>query len=73
MINVILNVEVLTSEIAPNNLVHNFLIHFEPKDIDYNINVFKYVIKDVSEDGNDDVKQNIPDNMFDMLETESLT
>lgn len=55
------------------NVVHNFLIHFEPKDIDYNINVFKYVIEDVSEDGNDDVKQNIPDNMSDMLETESLT
>lgn len=41
MIDVIWNVEVLTTEIGPDNSMLNATTHFEPKEVDNNINVCK--------------------------------
>lgn len=52
VIHIILNVEVLTSKIGHGNPMHKVYTQFEPKDIGYNVNFFKYVSEDDNEDVN---------------------
>ncbi|CAI8603934.1 unnamed protein product [Vicia faba] len=73
IIYVILNVEVLTSETSPDNLMHNILTHIEHTESGYNINVFQDITEDFSEEGNEYVNQDVSDNLYDMLVTESPT
>lgn len=39
VIHVIMNVEVSNFETSPDNPMYNIPIHFEPKEVDYNINI----------------------------------
>lgn len=50
MIIFILNVKVLTTETGLDKPMYDALNHFEPKEVEYNINVYKYIAEDVNED-----------------------
>lgn len=52
-----IDVEVLTTEVSPDNPMHDAFAHFEPKEVVYNINVYKNVIKDVNKDVNEDLNE----------------
>lgn len=69
VIDVILEVQVLTTEIGPSNPMHDAPTHFEPKEVGYNINVCKDAIEDANEDLNEDqfVSEDVKNNESEVI------